>query len=50
MILLPATPELEILIRQELKEDLDTRDGYLQAIKDWLLQQPHLPDTLGKLN
>ncbi|XP_072934251.1 alpha-tocopherol transfer protein-like [Epargyreus clarus] len=31
-------------IRVELNEDVNTRDRDLEAIKDWMRKQPHLPD------
>lgn len=47
-LLIQPSPELQLSIRKELNEDVNTRDSDLQAIKDWLLKQPHLPDTWGK--
>jgi hypothetical protein len=47
-LLVQPSPELQIHIRKELNEDVNTRDSDLQAIKDWLQKQPHLPDTWGK--
>ncbi|RZB38689.1 CRAL TRIO domain containing protein [Asbolus verrucosus] len=44
-LLIQPSPELQIHIRKELNEDVNTRDSDLQAIKDWLQKQPHLPDT-----
>lgn len=35
-------------IREELNENVNTRDQDLIAIKDWLKKQPHLPDEWGK--
>ncbi|XP_018568173.1 alpha-tocopherol transfer protein-like [Anoplophora glabripennis] len=45
MTLVQPGPELQITIRKELNEDVNTRDSDLQHIKEWLLKQPHLPDT-----
>lgn len=42
------SPQLQISIRKELNENLETRDQYLEHIKDWLRRQPHLPDDWGK--
>lgn len=47
-LLVQPSPELQIHIRKELNEDVNTRDSDLQAIKDWLQKQPHLPDTWGE--
>ncbi|XP_019869255.2 alpha-tocopherol transfer protein [Aethina tumida] len=44
-LLVQPSPELQINIRKELNEDVNTRDSDLQHIKDWLQKQPHLPDT-----
>ncbi|VEN51372.1 unnamed protein product, partial [Callosobruchus maculatus] len=49
MTLVQPSPELQTFIRKELNEDVSTRDNDLQYIKDWLLKQPHLPDTWGKI-
>lgn len=48
MTLVQPDPEMQILIRKELNEDENTRDRDLEHMKDWLLKQPHLPDTWGK--
>lgn len=48
-LLIQPGPELQIHIRKELNEDVNTRDNDLQHIKDWLQKQPHLPDSWGKL-
>nr|CAI5827762.1 unnamed protein product [Callosobruchus analis] len=45
MTLVQPSPELQTFIRKELNEDVSTRDNDLQYIKEWLLKQPHLPDT-----
>ncbi|KAF2900957.1 hypothetical protein ILUMI_05229 [Ignelater luminosus] len=45
MTLVQPSPEMQVLIRQELNEDVNTRDASLQAMKEWLAKQPHLPDT-----
>ncbi|CAH1118250.1 unnamed protein product [Phaedon cochleariae] len=45
MTLVQPSPELQINIRKELNEDVNTRESDLQHIKEWLLKQPHLPDT-----
>lgn len=49
MTLVQPSPEMQVLIRQELNEDVNTRDASLQAMKEWLAKQPHLPDTWGKI-
>ncbi|CAH0713573.1 unnamed protein product, partial [Brenthis ino] len=43
-LLVQPSGELSKKIRIELKEDLNTRDRDLAAIKDWLRKEPHLPD------
>ncbi|KAL3271402.1 hypothetical protein HHI36_021883 [Cryptolaemus montrouzieri] len=45
MTLVQPSPELQINIRRELNEDINTRDSDLKHIKEWLLKQPHLPDS-----
>lgn len=45
MTLVQPSPEMQIHIRQALNEDVDTRQTDLEHIKEWLLKQPHLPDT-----
>lgn len=50
MTLVQPTPELQINIRKELNEDVSTRESDLQHIKEWLLKQPHLPNSWGKSN
>lgn len=49
MTLIQPDPDMQILIRKELNEDVTTRDADLQHMKEWLLKQPHLPDTWGKV-
>lgn len=44
MTLVQPTPEMQVMIRQELNEDVNTRDASVQAIQEWLSKQPHLPD------
>ncbi|KAJ3641021.1 hypothetical protein Zmor_027550 [Zophobas morio] len=39
------SPDQQVLIRQALNEDVNTRDKDLEAIKEWLTKEPHLPDT-----
>lgn len=48
MSLVQPDPEMQVFIRKELNENVDTRDSDLQHIKEWLQKQPHLPDTWGK--
>ena len=43
----PPSPDQQLLIRQALNEDVNTRDRDLEAIKEWLKKEPHLPDTWG---
>ncbi|KAG5880151.1 hypothetical protein JTB14_003575 [Gonioctena quinquepunctata] len=45
MTLVQPGPELQIEIRKELNEDVNTRDSDVDHMKEWLLKQPHLPDT-----
>lgn len=44
MTLVQPGPDMQILIRQELNENVDTRQSDLEHIKEWLRKQPHLPD------
>lgn len=48
MTLIQPDADMQILIRKELNEDVNTRDADLQHMKEWLLKQPHLPDTWGE--
>ncbi|XP_063923666.1 alpha-tocopherol transfer protein-like isoform X2 [Zophobas morio] len=45
MTLVIPNNKQQIYIRETLNEDLNTRDRDLEAIKTWLRQEPHLPDT-----
>ncbi|CAG9770886.1 unnamed protein product [Ceutorhynchus assimilis] len=45
MTLVQPSPEMQIHIRKALNEDVNTRQSDLEHIKEWLLKQPHLPDT-----
>ncbi|XP_066148906.1 alpha-tocopherol transfer protein-like [Euwallacea fornicatus] len=45
MTLVQPSPEMQIHIRKVLNEDVDRRQSDLEHIKEWLLKQPHLPDT-----
>ncbi|CAG9861687.1 unnamed protein product [Phyllotreta striolata] len=45
MTLVQPSPELQITIRRELNEDINTRESDLEHIKEWLRKQPHLPNT-----
>lgn len=47
MTLVLPPPEMQVQIREVLKEDVNTRDSDLEHIKEWLRKQPHLPDTWG---
>lgn len=47
MTLVQPNADLQVLIRKELCEDVNTRDSDLAHIKEWLAKQPHLPDTWG---
>lgn len=48
MTLVQPDADMQVFIRKELNEDVSTRESDLQAIKEWLAKQPHLPDTWGK--
>lgn len=48
MTLVQPSPEMQINIRKALNEDVNTRQSDLEHIKEWLLKQPHLPDSWGK--
>ncbi|KAJ0173233.1 hypothetical protein K1T71_011409 [Dendrolimus kikuchii] len=43
-ILVQPTGEMWKSIRVELKEDVNTKDRDLAAMREWLKKQPHLPD------
>ncbi|KAK9872824.1 hypothetical protein WA026_019608 [Henosepilachna vigintioctopunctata] len=45
MTLVLPGPELRIHIWKELNENVDTREDDLKHMKEWLLKQPHLPNT-----
>ncbi|CAH1380272.1 hypothetical protein MTP99_004274 [Tenebrio molitor] len=45
MNLIQPTPEQQVHIRKTFNEDVNTRDRDLEAIKEWLRKEPHLPDT-----
>lgn len=47
MALIQPDEEMQVLIRKDLCENVETRDADLQHIKEWLTKQPHLPDTWG---
>ncbi|KAL4707243.1 hypothetical protein ACJJTC_008324 [Scirpophaga incertulas] len=42
--LIQPSGEMWKKIREELNEDINTRDKDVAAIKEWLRKQPHLPD------
>ncbi|XP_067015279.1 alpha-tocopherol transfer protein-like isoform X2 [Anabrus simplex] len=44
MTLVQPNPEMQLRIRTELNENVDTRAQDLQHIKEWLAKQPHLPE------
>ncbi|KAJ3648556.1 hypothetical protein Zmor_020351 [Zophobas morio] len=46
MILVPPTAEQQSLLRKLNNEDIASRDRDLEATKQWLKQEPHLPDAL----
>ncbi|RZC41215.1 CRAL TRIO domain containing protein [Asbolus verrucosus] len=45
MLLVQPTAEMRESIMKSFNEDVNTRDSHLEAIKEWLRKQPHLPDT-----
>jgi hypothetical protein len=47
MLLVQPTEEMSKFIRVELNENPATRDKDLEAIKEWLTKQPHLPQFDG---
>lgn len=47
MLLIQPTEEMSKQIREELNENVATRDKDLEIIKEWLIKQPHLPDFYG---
>lgn len=49
MLLIQPTEEMSKRIREELNENVDTREKDLEHIKDWLAKQAHLPKFDGKL-
>ena len=48
MTLIQPDLDMQAFIRKELNENLNTREGDLQHIKDWLAKQPHLPKFEGE--
>lgn len=48
MTLEQPTGEMWQKIREELNENQATKDQDLAHIKEWLKQEPHLPDEFGK--
>ena len=49
MLLIHPTEEMSKQIRVELNEDVTTRDKDVEAIKKWLVKQPHLPAFDGEI-
>jgi hypothetical protein len=47
MTLVQPGPELQMLIRKELNENVNTAEQDLKHIKGWLAKQPHLPQFEG---
>ncbi|XP_025831031.1 alpha-tocopherol transfer protein-like [Agrilus planipennis] len=45
MTLIQPSPDMQVMIRKELNENVETRQKDLEHMKDWLKKQPHLPDT-----
>ncbi|RZC41489.1 CRAL TRIO domain containing protein [Asbolus verrucosus] len=45
MLLVQASPELQIEIRKIINEDVNRKEQDLETIKEWLRKQPHLPNT-----
>nr|CAD7431444.1 unnamed protein product [Timema monikensis] len=43
MTLIQPNPEMQLRIRTELNEDVNTRNQDLEHIKEWVSKQPHLP-------
>lgn len=47
MTLIHPDEAMQEKIRQELNENVETRNKDLETIKEWLKKQPHLPDEWG---
>ncbi|XP_017785118.1 PREDICTED: alpha-tocopherol transfer protein-like [Nicrophorus vespilloides] len=45
MALIQPDAAMQVMIRKELNEDVNTRDSDLKHMKEWLAKQPHLPHT-----
>lgn len=48
MTLIHPDEAMQEKIRQELNENVETRNKDLETIKEWLKKQPHLPDEWGR--
>lgn len=46
-MLIQPNPEMQVMIRKELNEQLSSCETDLQIIKEWLWMQPHLPNWDG---
>lgn len=47
MLLVQPTEEMSKFIQVELNENPATREKDVEAIKEWLIKQPHLPQFDG---
>ncbi|CAD6237715.1 GSCOCG00008316001-RA-CDS [Cotesia congregata] len=48
MTLLPPTPEQQKIINQEIPPDPEIRRKDVQALREWLMKQPHLPKHMER--
>jgi hypothetical protein len=47
MTLVQPDPEMQVFIKKELNEDVNTAQQDLNHVKGWLAKQPHLPQFEG---